>query len=138
MEKTKTLVPLSQSDKIRLWKKFYKLNNYYHSYVQRIALSLIPRDIKVIEFGCKGGELLAKLPNKERVGVEFDDAYVKYAKNKNKNINFFTYEEFLKLKKRKYDYILLSQTLGNLSDVQTFIKKIRRGGKIIYCGKTNS
>lgn len=65
------------------WKKFYKRNNYYHLQIHELASHLIPQDASVIEFGSRGGELLRKLPNKVKVGVELGPDLTSYAKKKN-------------------------------------------------------
>lgn len=109
---------------VSLWKKYYRLNNYYHSYIHRLALHLIPEDSSVVEFSCKCGELLSRLPNKDKVGVEFNDTFIQFVRTRNKWTQIFGEKEFFKKNKRKFDYILLSHTLSDTQDVQTLVKKL--------------
>ena len=54
---------------LKLWKKFYKLNNYYHKDIQKLIKNLVPKDASVLEIEPRGGELLASLKNKVKFGV---------------------------------------------------------------------
>ena len=97
-----------ENTSLKLWKKFYKLNNYYHKDIQKLAGNLIPQEASVIEIEPKGGELLSSLANQEKAGVTITDFFPK------------------KLGKTKYDYIILSNTLSEVDDIQDFIKEIRK------------
>ncbi len=90
------------------WKRFYKLNSYYHNDLEQLAKHLIPRDSSVLEFGAKDGELLSSLPNKNKLGVELQDP------------NLWT-----KLKGKRFDYILLSHTVSEVADLQKFLQQLK-------------
>lgn len=108
------------------WPKFYRLNNYYHLSLQELARFLIPKDASVIEFNCHQGELLGSLPNAKKVGVEASKKMVIAAKNKHPKIKF-VYTQYKKCKiNKKFDYILLSNTIQYLDDVQLFIRRLKR------------
>ena len=62
------------------WRKYYKLNYYYHYWIEKTVLELIPRNSSIIEFGCRGGELLSKLPNKIKGNIFISGAYAWYTK----------------------------------------------------------
>jgi ubiquinone/menaquinone biosynthesis C-methylase UbiE len=108
------------------WPRFYRLNHYYHQNLQKLARFLIPEDASVIEFGCRRGELLASLPNLEKVGIEASEAMILVAKKRHPQIKF-VYSQYEKFKVRqKFDYILLPNTIQYLDDVQLFIRKLNR------------
>lgn len=108
-----------------LWKKYYRMNNYYHSYIRKLVLQVIPKDASVLEFSSRGGEILSRLPNKNKLGVEFDEDYIREAEKRN-SVKIIRYQDLVHLKTVKFDYILLSNTLSNTKDVQTFINEIKR------------
>lgn len=109
-----------------VWPKFYRLNNYFHRSLQKLAQFLVPKDVSVIEFGCRQGELLASLINKQKVGVEASKKMISLAKKKYPKIKFVhsPYEKF-KIN-QKFDYILLFNTIHYLNDIQLFIRKLNK------------
>jgi hypothetical protein len=109
---------------VKTWQKFYKKNIYYHKEIARIISHLIPHSVSVIEFGCKGGELLSYLPNKVKVGVDQKE-YLQLAKKLYKTIHFKEDDEMFKGKKTKYNYILLAHKLSVTKDVQNFIERLK-------------
>lgn len=111
----------------RYWPKYYRLNNYYHKDLQRLALTLIPKHGSVIEFGCREGELLSLLPNKQKAGAEISKIMLSKAKKKSPKIKFYYFNEYENFNiKEKYDYILLSNNLSYTKDVQVFVKKLHK------------
>lgn len=113
---------ISRNGSAKLWRRFSKQNRYYHEDLQKLAKNIIPADASVIEFGCKEGELLAKLPNKIRVGVD-EGSLIKFAKKRYKKVKFYSLQEaFGKLKGKKFDYIYLSDFFSTATDIQSFIK----------------
>lgn len=114
-------------NKAEIWKKFYRLNYYYHLENQKMMKKIIPPDASVIEFSCRGGELLKSLPNKEKIGVEFDEKLVALARKRLPNGKVFLIEDvFKKLKNRKFDYIIFSHTSFDINDLQDLIKKVKK------------
>jgi hypothetical protein len=108
------------------WKKFYKLNNYYHRNLQQLASHLIPENVSLIEFGCRAGETLAYLKNVKKVGVEKNQVLLDIAKINNPKLKLIHIDDFAgKLKGRKFDYILLCHTLSEVEDVQLFIERLK-------------
>jgi len=111
----------------RIWKKFYKNNNYYHKDLQKIAINLIPKDASVLEFGSRGGELLKVLPNTNKVGVEIDRSFVQLAKKRSNRVKVLQEREFWKkYGNYKFDCILINHTLGELDNIQDFIVKLKK------------
>ncbi len=119
MDQVKSLIKSEISE----WRKYYNQNIFYHQDLQRLAINLIPQDASVIEFGCRGGELLGKLPNKIRVGVDDNRSILEYARKRNPKIKFVDSGHLPKI---KFDYILLSHNLMNEDDIQGFIRSLRK------------
>lgn len=111
------------SEIVKKWRHFYKLNNYYHKNLQEYMADLIPSDASVLEFGAREGEMLESLPNKDKLGVDYED----FVENRERGQKpqLVSYGDIHKISK-KYDYILLSDTLAETQDIQKFIKKIKK------------
>ena len=99
---------VQEKPSLKLWKKFYRLNNYYHKDIQKLVRNLIPKDLSVIEIEPRGGELLSSLPNIVKAGVDIKNFSQK------------------RLPKVKYDYVILSNTLSEVDNIQDFIKEIKK------------
>jgi hypothetical protein len=116
-------------NKADIWSKYRILNYYYHSEIQKFVQYLIPPEASILEFSSRGGELLASLPNKNKVGIEFDDEIIKYAKRKYPKIEFINFENLgKKLKERKFDYIILSHTSSDIDNLQSLLRQLKK-----YC-----
>lgn len=109
---------------VLLWRKYYKKNIYYHNYLENLTADIIPRNASVLEFSSKCGELLQKLPNKVKVGVETDPEFVEYCSKNKRSLNIYSYDKFFHNHKKKYDYIILSNTLSSLNDSQYFLNSL--------------
>ncbi|TSC88420.1 MAG: hypothetical protein G01um101416_88 [Microgenomates group bacterium Gr01-1014_16] len=107
------------------WLKYYKLNYYYHHYVQEILLHLVPESASVIEFGSKCGETLSRLPNKKKTGVEYSDTFIKAARDTYPKIKFINEHKALHKLRQKFDYIIISHVLTYTTDVQKFVSGLK-------------
>jgi len=116
---------LRSDTKLKEWKKFYRLNSYFHDDLEKLASSLIPPEVSLIEFESQGGELLSKLPNKEKLGVSSKPELLKHSQKHYKKIKFLDYASLQKLNK-KFDYILLTHTLNDSEDVQKLVSSLNK------------
>ncbi len=117
----------TKSNSVSKWLKFRSLNWYYHEEMIRSLKFLIPADASIIEFGARGGEVLERLANRNKVGVVDDNDLLALAHRKNPRAIFYhSNEAFQKLKGKKFDYIILSQTLTNTRDIQQFINYLKK------------
>ena len=88
----------------RIWRQFYKKNYYYHKDLEFMARVLIPKEASVLEIGSRGGEILRSIPNKQRVGIEWDKNLLALAKQNSKNTSFIALSEMsTRLKGQKFD-----------------------------------
>src|SRR5512139_1636036 len=61
---------------------FKSWGRYYHQRLGRIYRNLIPPGLKVIEFGCGAGDLLAAVHPAEGVGVDFAGGMIAHARQR--------------------------------------------------------
>ena len=98
--------------------KFYRrlLAHYYRN--------LIPPDASVLEIGCGGGHLLSLLPNGDVTGIDLSETQVAAARVRVAHGDFHVMAgEDLQLA-RKFDVVILSETLNYAADVQRILEKV--------------
>ena len=105
--------------------KWKRRNSFYHKTLERIYSFHIPENQKVLEIGCSTGDLLNSVKPSYGVGIDFSNEMIKIAKNKYPDLNFFVDDiEELKLSE-KFDYIIISDLIGSLWDVQKAFKCLK-------------
>jgi ubiquinone/menaquinone biosynthesis C-methylase UbiE len=110
-------------------------NRYYYQDLDRLHQFLIPVGSKVLEIGCGTGDLLAKIDPAVGVGIDFSSVVVNLAKTKHPQLNFYCLDaEDLKLENwieypliaTKFDYIILSEVLGDLTNIQQVLANLQQ------------
>ncbi|MCA1659122.1 MAG: bifunctional class I SAM-dependent methyltransferase/glycosyltransferase family 2 protein [Verrucomicrobiaceae bacterium] len=99
--------------------KFYRrlLAHYYRN--------LIPPTASVLEIGCGGGHLLSLLPNRDVTGIDLSETQVAAARVRVAHGEFHVMAgEDLQLS-RKFDVVVLSETLNYAADVQRILEKVQ-------------
>lgn len=102
----------------RSWKK---KSLYYYESQEKYLRFLIPPGKKVLELGCGTGELLNSLEPSVGVGIDISSQMVKHANESFPHLTFKqTDAENSKtwLLTEPFDYIVISDTLGLLEDIQ--------------------
>ena len=93
-------------------------SRHYHSTLKKIARFYVPEDDRVLEVGCGTGDLLAAVKPREGIGIDFSKAMLQVAKQKYSEFEFI-YGDAEDLRfDEKFDYILFSDLVGYLEDVQ--------------------
>ncbi|RJP62301.1 MAG: glycosyltransferase [Candidatus Auribacter fodinae] len=97
---------------------YLRKNRYYHNELKRFYKFNIPPGSSVLEIGCGTGQLLAALKPSHGVGIDICKAMIDKAKTQYPDLTFKVGDaEDLKIKE-KFDYVILSDLIGNLLDVQ--------------------
>lgn len=124
MDKADTLQYFNDLAENRLdWKK---KNRYYHSYLEKYYSFIIPGESRVLEIGCGTGELLNAVRPSYGVGIDFSEKMIKIASEQFPGLNFFVQDaEELKLEE-KFDYIVLSDLIGTVWDVQKIFNNLHK------------
>ncbi|MBV9392543.1 MAG: glycosyltransferase [Verrucomicrobia bacterium] len=98
----------------------------YLRLVARYYNQIIPPDASVLEIGCGSGQLLHLLRAKKKAGVDISERQIQEAIRLNPDAEFFIQAgEYLSLPTRKYDYIVISDTLNYAADVQQFLQAVK-------------
>lgn len=97
----------------------------YRRLLARYYARMFPPTASVLEIGCGGGDLLALLPNLDVTGVDLSPAQIDAARRRLPHGKFEVQAgEHLKLD-RKFDVIILSETINFAADVQCLFERLR-------------
>src|ERR1051325_4689427 len=101
-------------------------NRYYHRELERAFSFLIPPGRSVLELGSGTGNLLAALRPSRGLGLDLSPAMTVIARNKFPQLEFRTGDlEELDLDE-KFDYVVLSDLIGFVYDVQRSLENLRQ------------
>ena len=99
---------------------------YYHQRLHITYRQLVPVGATVLEIGCGGGDLLAALEPAVGVGVDFCPEALATARAAHPSLIFLHAEaHHLALEARTFDYIILSDLVNDLWDVQAMLSGLQ-------------
>lgn len=106
--------------------KWRKKNRFYHKLLEKYFTFIIPPEKKVIEIGCGTGDLLNALKPAYGLGIDFSPGIIEQARIKYPALHFsVTDAENLQVNET-FDYVILSDLVGSLWDIQGALKNIHR------------
>ena len=99
---------------------------YYHQRLHITYRQLVPVGATVLEIGCGGGDLLAALEPAVGVGVDFCPEALATARAAHPSLIFLHADaHHLALEARTFDYIILSDLVNDLWDVQAMLSGLQ-------------
>ena len=98
---------------------------HYQKLLQRYFTFLIPPGLRVLEIGCGLGDLLAAVKPAHGVGVDFSPAMVELARKRHPGLQFQVADAADFSAAEKFDYIILSDLVNDLPDVQAVLEKLQ-------------
>jgi len=105
--------------------KFINRNKYYHQNLRNFYRHNIPEGSSVLEIGCGTGQLLNSLKPFRGVGIDTSDKMITVARAKYPAWEFLVMDaQKIKLDE-KFDFIIISDTVGYLEDVQEFLQSLK-------------
>lgn len=108
-----------------------KKNKFYYEQDCKYMRFLIPENSNVLELGCGTGHLLSQLKPARGVGVDYSSEMIAQANKKNlAGLEFVSldieHDGALDGLGKDFDFIILSDTIGFLSDCEAVLNNIRR------------
>jgi SAM-dependent methyltransferase len=121
-----------QKDRILHWDhvaggmdRWRGLGGYYQRRLQEVYRFLIPVGQKVLEVGCGEGDLLAAVKPAFGVGLDFSLEMVNRARKRHPELFFIQADAQYPPFNAKFDFIILSDLVNDLWDVQAVLKAIK-------------
>ncbi len=96
----------------------------YRRMLGRYYQKLIPINASVLEVGCGDGYLLSQLKNPDISGIDLSSAQVNLAKKQIPHGHFEVQSGERLMLSRTFDYIILSETINQASDVQQLFERL--------------
>lgn len=97
-------------------------NAYYHREDRRFLRYLIPEGARVLDVGCATGDLLAELKPARGIGLDLSERMIALARQRHPDLTFVVGDvedpAVVEALDGPFDYIVLSDTIGALTDVQ--------------------
>ncbi|MBN1866952.1 glycosyltransferase [Candidatus Sumerlaeota bacterium] len=109
--------------KRRYWKR---RSRAYHRSLESFIRFLIPPGRRVLEIGCATGELLAAAKPSRGVGLDISSKMLELASDKYPEYEFVEGDAHDLPLEEKFDYVILSDTVGNLWDVQRCFEQLHK------------
>ena len=105
-------------------------NHYYYDELIKSLRFLIQPDKKILEVGCADGYVLEHLNPSSGTGIDISENMIEIAKNRhgqsnNNRLNFVTADIENVTFTETFDYILMSDVLGSLLDIQQALENLR-------------
>ncbi len=109
---------------------FRQRNSYYYKCLLDRLRFIIPPGQRILEVGCADGYVLHELNPSEGVGVDFSAGMIEQAEQlKNEknadHLHFVEGDIECVTFGRQFDYIVLSDVIGSLLDIQTALENLR-------------
>jgi len=105
-------------------------NRAYYDDDRRYTQFVVPTGARVLEVGCGTGDLLAQLKPSHGVGVDFSARMVETAQRNHPDLTFLVGDaeddDFISGIEGPFDYIVLSDTIGYLDDIESVFRSLRR------------
>lgn len=108
----------------------FTVRGTYSEELLRFYRFVIPHGSRVLELGCGEGDLLAGLKPSEGVGIDNDETSIRAARERHKNISSLSFvcgdvESFIWKDEAPFDYIILSDLIPLLQDVQHTLMNLK-------------
>ncbi|MCP4605294.1 MAG: glycosyltransferase, partial [Proteobacteria bacterium] len=97
---------------------------YYNERLLRLIRFNVPRGASVLEIGCGVGDLLAALEPRRGLGIDFSEKMIESARARHPAMEFQVADAQVFKNKEKFDYVILSNLVGELVDVQRVFSRL--------------
>jgi len=103
-------------------------NKYYYKLLLRYLRFMIPASKSVLEIGCGDGWVLRRLEPSRGVGCDMSDEMIAKARrdaSPGETIDFFQADIESTKFNEQFDYVVMSDLVGNLQDIQQALENVR-------------
>jgi ubiquinone/menaquinone biosynthesis C-methylase UbiE len=127
-----------QKRRVAHWEDIYirkhaSLGNHYRERLIECYRNLIPEGSLVLEIGCGEGDLLSALNPSVGVGIDFSQRAIERARVAYPALSFYVGDAHgLDLNEGSFDFIVFSDLLNDLWDVQAVLKGIAGNIHVLF------
>ena len=108
------------------WNPWQGWGGYYRKRIAEVFKFNIPADQNVLEIGCGNGDLLATLNPKYGFGIDISPKMIALAKKHHADLNFVCMDAVDLNLNKKFDAVVVSDTVNDVWDVQTLLENVHR------------
>lgn len=105
--------------------RWRKRNKSYHKLLRKYFSFFVPPNARVLEIGCGNGDLLASVQPAYGAGIDFSSNIIEIAKANHPHLNFFILDAEMSGLDETFDYIILSDLVSSLWDIQIVLENIQ-------------
>ena len=105
--------------------KWKRRNRFYHKVIEKQYSFIIPEGSVVLELGCATGDLLNAVKPSKGIGVDFSGNALETAQKKYPHLQFIHANVLDFVLEEPVNYVIISDLLPSLWDVQAFFKRLR-------------
>jgi ubiquinone/menaquinone biosynthesis C-methylase UbiE len=117
----------SDSDKIAVRRMdFINKNKYYYKDLVKFLKYNVPEKSRILEVGCGNGYLMDKLSPERGVGIDISEKMIGVAREKYPNLKFYQMDGENIILEEKFDYIIISDSLGYFEDIQKLFRELKK------------
>ena len=109
------------AEKLESWKGW---GEYYRKRIEKVYGFNVPPNMDILEIGCGNGNLVASLKPAYGVGVDLSGKMVEHAAKLHPEINFVQSDAVNLELDHQFDFVILSDTINDLWDVQAALQNI--------------
>ncbi len=104
------------------------LSSYYWKEITNYCNYFSHEDSSVLEVGCGSGDLLAGISGSKKVGIDFSESQIAWAKEKHKDkkVEFLVMDANNIQLSETFDFIIISNVIGFLDDVQVVFEQLKK------------
>jgi len=106
--------------------KWKRRNRLYHKTIRKYFQFTIPENSRVAEIGCGTGDLLHSVHPEKGLGIDFSEDMIRIAREKYPDLDFRVSDVESMEIEEKFDYIIISDLLSSLLDIQVALRNIRK------------
>jgi SAM-dependent methyltransferase len=110
----------------RAAKRLRESQRLYPRLIANYFAFLVPPGARVLEIGCGLGDLLAAVRPARGVGVDFSPKAIELARARHPELEFHVGEALTFETSETFDYVILSDLVNDLPDVQAVLERVQR------------
>ncbi len=106
--------------------RWLRKNKYYYEDLYKFFRFNIPEGSSVLEIGCGTGDLLNNVKPSRGVGIDISSEMIRIAREKHSHIEFIEMDAECLSLDEKFDYVIISDTLGYFEDIQKVFHELKK------------